>query len=590
MTTHRSASTTLGLLAIVALAPVAYAQSPEDRENAQVLYKAGNDARDSGDMAAAEAKYKVAYALMQTPAIALALGKSELAIGHLIEGRQVLLGVDRIAAKPNESALSKAARAEASTLAGTVEGRIPSVNLKLARPQGVPAPTVTIDGVTIPEVALDVPRRVNPGDHVLVATVGTARTEVKFSVAEAATKDVAVEYPRANGKIDCPGSLKAAQADKAAGKFTKAMTELTTCTRPVCPKPLQKQCSDLLTAIAAIQPSVVFSAKDASGKAVTAVTVTIDGAVVTQSLDGSAVAVDPGSHAMKFESEGATPVEKQISVDPETKGQTIAIDLDVNPPGAVVAIVPVKTDATPGEPGTMFDTAEDPTKRYYFIGLRYRGNVVPQFMLNLFVNGGKTLYSNSVGLEFDLRHDNFSLIPAISYTEYGTGDILFSTKGSDPTQPGNWSVVNSSLAGIYLSADLLWTVKIAPHWDFEYGAELGLGFIFGTLLDNWVTPLQPGNNQISPSNYVACASTTSGPGCASSDHSSTGTPHVNGFAEPSWANGGSKPNIFPLINFPQLGVRYKPMKQLETRLGVGFSLTGFWFGLSANYGLEKTTK
>jgi hypothetical protein len=32
------------------------------------------------------------------------------------------------------------------------------------------------------------------------------------------------------------------------------------------------------------------------------------------------------------------------------------------------------------------------------------------------------------------------------------------------------------------------------------------------------------------------------------------------------------------------------MKQLETRLGVGFSLTGFWFGLSANYGLEKTTK
>jgi hypothetical protein len=50
------------------------------------------------------------------------------------------------------------------------------------------------------------------------------------------------------------------------------------------------------------------------------------------------------------------------------------------------------------------------------------------------------------------------------------------------------------------------------------------------------------------------------------------------------------PNIFPYISFPQFSVRYKPIKQLETRLGVGFSLTGFWFGLSADYGLETPDK
>jgi hypothetical protein len=32
------------------------------------------------------------------------------------------------------------------------------------------------------------------------------------------------------------------------------------------------------------------------------------------------------------------------------------------------------------------------------------------------------------------------------------------------------------------------------------------------------------------------------------------------------------------------------MKQLEARVGGGFSLTGFWFGLSADYGLEQHLK
>ena len=77
------------------------------------------------------------------------------------------------------------------------------------------------------------------------------------------------------------------------------------------------------------------------------------------------------------------------------------------------------------------------------------------------------------------------------------------------------------------------------------------------------------------------------PSCNPGTHSNPGVNKVGGYVEPSWAGGGSIPNVFPAINFPQIGVRYKPIKQLETRFGTGFSLTGFWFGLSANYGLEK---
>ena len=393
---------------------------------------------------------------------------------------------------------------------------------------------------------------------------------------------------RATDKADCTAAQKAAQADKLARKPTRALTELATCSRPVCPKAMQKQCADLTDALKASLPTVVFAAKDASGNAVTQVTVTVDGAVVASALDGTPVPLDPGSHAMKFEMDGATTVEKQVTVAEGEKAQPINIDLDANPPAAT-PITPVVAAGASGGPGSMFDTDEDPTKRYYFIGLRYRGDIVPKFMTNLFVDGGKTLYSNSIGLEADLRHDHFSLIPAITYTEYGTGDMLFLQKNTDATNASNWSVVNSGLKGIYLSADLLWSVRIANHWDFEYGAEFGLGFIFGTLGNNWVFPPNPGT--VSPTNYQACTSAGQAASCNYMTHNGATSPgHINGYDEPSWANGGSKPNVFPLVNFPQIGVRYKPIKQMEARFGVGFSLTGFWFGLSANYGLEKPTK
>ncbi len=47
------------------------------------------------------------------------------------------------------------------------------------------------------------------------------------------------------------------------------------------------------------------------------------------------------------------------------------------------------------------------------------------------------------------------------------------------------------------------------------------------------------------------------------------------------------PNIFPSLTFPELGFRFKPIRQMEARVGLGFSLTGFWFGLSGDYRIEK---
>ena len=250
----------------------------------------------------------------------------------------------------------------------------------------------------------------------------------------------------------------------------------------------------------------------------------------------------------------------------------------------------------------IWNTKEDASKRYYFVGLQYRGTIIPQFLVNLFVNDGATVYSNSIGAEIDIRKGGQSLIPWIKYTDYNTGDILFLQKGQ-PDYASNRSVVNSSLKSLYLGLDELWSVPIANHLDFEFGFGVGIGAVWGDLMNNWVYVDNTKNPDGSPHGqykstngnyYSKCATTASAithdsvsDGCTPSFHTSQNPAKVGGYIEPNWFNGGPVPVVFPHISIPQFSLRYKPIKQFETRLSLGFGLTGFWFGLSADYGLER---
>ncbi|HVJ90034.1 MAG TPA: acid shock protein [Labilithrix sp.] len=247
------------------------------------------------------------------------------------------------------------------------------------------------------------------------------------------------------------------------------------------------------------------------------------------------------------------------------------------------------TIAPPADEWDNTDVEERAGKSYFFVGLRYRGNIIPQFMLNLFVEQGQTIYTNLIGVEFDLRKDGFSLIPALSYHELGTGDILFKQKNTKDIV-SNYSLVNSGLKVLYASVDLLWSTKLHKNVEFEYGAGFGLGAVFGDLENSWVREDPQGQlvsesgRRLTRCNIVAPAP---GTGCHPADHQNSPVNKVNGYKEPSWFSGGSKPVLFPWIAVPQIGLRFKPIKEFVARLGVGFALTGFWFGLSAQYGLEK---
>ena len=89
-----------------------------------------------------------------------------------------------------------------------------------------------------------------------------------------------------------------------------------------------------------------------------------------------------------------------------------------------------------------------------------------------------------------------------------------------------------------------------------------------------------------PSSYVPCPANAAGTGPAMvTGFCDTTNNHYGNYTEPSWANGGSNPIIFPWLSI-QTGVRFKPAKQFAARLDIGWNLlNGPFFGIAGNYGL-----
>jgi hypothetical protein len=248
---------------------------------------------------------------------------------------------------------------------------------------------------------------------------------------------------------------------------------------------------------------------------------------------------------------------------------------------------PAKAGA-PAEPDANADTASDnspaelPGKTYRFVGLRYRGIVVPKFMVNLFADGGRTVYVNAIGPEFAIRKDGFEYNLSAWLAFYHMGDTGF--KGSsDPKEA--WEIISSKLNILYLTADFLWSHEFSPEFSLNYGVGAGFGIVFGDLFRTQSFPT--GGPTQNPNDYTKCSQQND----PRDPQAGSGTPycgtdnnHYPGYTEKGWANGGQQPLLFPWLML-QTGLRFKPAKSFAGRLDLGFGTSGFFFGLGGDYGL-----
>lgn len=139
---------------------------------AKSLVAEGRKQRTSGDHAAAKQKFKAAWALVPTPIIGLDLAKEHVALGELVEAREVCLEIARIAPSSKESAESQAARTEAKALEESLKPRIATLTVEvIGVPEGVPV-RARIDGAPIPPEVIGVAQKLNPGKHVVILEAG----------------------------------------------------------------------------------------------------------------------------------------------------------------------------------------------------------------------------------------------------------------------------------------------------------------------------------------------------------------------------------------------------------------------------------
>lgn len=123
----------------------------------------------------------------------------------------------------------------------------------------------------------------------------------------------------------CLSTNERAQTLRAERKLREAREQLKVCSQTGCPNVVQKDCARWLGEVDAALPTLSFAAKDPTGGDLTKVRIAVDGHVLLEELDGSAIPVDPGKHTFTFDHEGDATITREILVTEGDKVRKIEV-------------------------------------------------------------------------------------------------------------------------------------------------------------------------------------------------------------------------------------------------------------------------
>jgi hypothetical protein len=173
---------------------------------------------------------------------------------------------------------------------------------------------------------------------------------------------------RADGADECNPAYEAADALVRAGgdDLLTAREKLLACARPVCKPWMVKECTKSLSDLEARIPTVVFSAKDASGADLVDVAVTSADRTLAERLDGRAIDLGPGERSFVFVATDGRRATVRAVIKEGEKAQRVTATLEplASAPPAVppppVAPGPATGPVPP--PETSSPAAEAPSK------------------------------------------------------------------------------------------------------------------------------------------------------------------------------------------------------------------------------------
>jgi hypothetical protein len=184
---------TAAAVATLLAAPGASAQvSAADRETARSAMQEGRDLRDKGDLKGALQRFKTADDIMHVPTTSLEVARAQVALGLLIEALDTIAAIHKTTPLADDPAPFKEARVKADELDAQVEGRVPSLAITVTGAAEGESPAISVDGVSLPAALGGVPRKVDPGHHVVTARAASGQAKEEVDVAEGEKKDVAL--------------------------------------------------------------------------------------------------------------------------------------------------------------------------------------------------------------------------------------------------------------------------------------------------------------------------------------------------------------------------------------------------------------
>ena len=146
-------------------------------------------------------------------------------------------------------------------------------------------------------------------------------------------------------KATCIDAVSRGQRLRDTHQLVEARDKFRVCARAECPAVVQTDCAGWLADVEKTLPTVVLSAKDHGRRDVVDVRVTVDGQPIASTLDGQAVAVNPGLRTFRFErATGGRTATSQLLIKEGEKARAVAVVLS----GDEVA-------GSVGEPGTASD-------------------------------------------------------------------------------------------------------------------------------------------------------------------------------------------------------------------------------------------
>ena len=198
----RRARLTLAAAAVAALlaAPPAGAQpSPADRETARSMMQEGRDLREKGDLKSALVRFKSADEIMHVPTTGLEVARTQVSLGLLVEALDTIAMIRKLPSGPDDPAPFKDARSKAEDLATQIENKVPTLNISITGGTEGETPAISIDGNSIPAGAAGVPRKIDPGHHVISAKGAAGEATEEIDVADGEKKDVSLVLVKGGG-------------------------------------------------------------------------------------------------------------------------------------------------------------------------------------------------------------------------------------------------------------------------------------------------------------------------------------------------------------------------------------------------------